>query len=228
MRAVDGFACTAALVSAVVACSVSLKSANAASFNCARATSEMERLVCGNAALGGRDEILARLYAAALNGGRRGSVEAEQRTWFRAAQACCSVACLAGAYDRRIAKLQRSQGEAAAGTDFFGEGTEGNHGTLNVVGPIHGFASVSLSSTYVGAGGIEAGDVYAAATDAFLDFRSGPAVATENGCRLTFRPLDADRWEVGQTGGCDLPGGTIYAGIYHRLPPPPKPAVQSR
>jgi len=39
----------------------------------------MERLVCGDAAPGARDEIMARLYAAALKAGKRDEVEVRQR-----------------------------------------------------------------------------------------------------------------------------------------------------
>jgi hypothetical protein len=98
---------------------------------------------------------------------------------------------------------------------------EGNYGTLNVVGPVHGFASVSLSSTYVGAGGAEAGDVYATGTDAFLDLRKGPATFVDGPCKLTYGRLGADRWKVTQAGACDLPGGTVFAGVYGRVPQSP-------
>jgi hypothetical protein len=178
----------------------------------------MEHFVCGDAALGARDEIMARLYAAALKAGKREVVEAGQRTWLRTAQACKTAGCLASAYDRRIVDLQRLEGAGAVGADFFSEEPEGNHGTLHVVGPVHGFASVSLSSTYVGAGGEEAGDVYTAATDAFLDLRKGPAAFADGPCRLTVERLDADRWKVTQAGTCELPGGTQYGGTYRRLP----------
>jgi hypothetical protein len=181
----------------------------------------MEHFVCGDLALGARDEILARLYAAALNAGKREAVEAGQRTWLRTARACDTVACLADAYDRRNAQLQRSEGGSAAGTDFFSEEPEGNHGTLNVVGPVHGFASVSLSSTYVGAGGAEAGDVYATGTDAFLDLRKGRATFADGPCKVTYERLDANRWKVTQADTCDLPGGTVFAGVYRRVPQSP-------
>jgi hypothetical protein len=81
----------------------------------------MERLVCGDAALGARDEIMARLYAAALKAGKREAVEARQRKWLRTAEICNASACLAEAYDRRNAELQRSEGGTTVGTDFFSE-----------------------------------------------------------------------------------------------------------
>jgi uncharacterized protein YecT (DUF1311 family) len=176
-------ACLAAL-----AASASLGSGvHAASFDCGKASSGMEHFVCGDPALGARDEIMARLYAAALKAGKREAIEAAQRTWLRTARACATVACLAEAYDGRIARLQRSEGGNAAGTDFFSDEPAGNYGTLNVVGPVHGFASVSLSSTYVGAGGEESGDVYATGTDAFLDLRKGPATFADGRCRGDLR-----------------------------------------
>jgi hypothetical protein len=207
-----------AILGALAASAGHGSAAHAASFDCAKAAPGMERFVCGDAALGARDEIMARLYAAVLKAGKREAVEAGQRTWLRAARACATVACLAAAYDGRIARLQRSEGGNAAGTDFFSDEPEGNHGTLNVVGPVHGFAGVSLSSTYVGACGEESGNVHATGTDAFLDLRKGPATSADGACRVTYERLDADRWKVTQAGTCDLPGGTAFAGIYRRLP----------
>ncbi|WP_267358604.1 MULTISPECIES: hypothetical protein [unclassified Methylobacterium] len=173
----------------------------------------MESLVCGDAALGARDEIMAKVYAAARRTEAGKSVEAKQRTWLATVQACKAVSCLAEAYDARIAELQRSEGGVMAATTFFTEKSAGNHGTLTVMGPVRGFASVSLMSNFVGVGGIEAGDVDTTATDAFLDLRNGPATIFSRRCRLTFERLDANRWKVAQAGRCDLAGGTVHAGI---------------
>ncbi|MEE7464815.1 hypothetical protein MFUR16E_28285 [Methylobacterium fujisawaense] len=218
MRAVTVIRVAAACIGASAALAIPGTGAEAASFDCAKAASGMERLVCGDAALGARDEILARLYAAALRAGKREAVETRQRSWLRKAHACQAGDCLATAYDARNAELQRSKGGATVGTDFFSEESNGSHGTLNVLGPIHGFASVSLSSTSVGSGGAETGDVYAAGTDAFLDLRNGPATFADGPCRLTFERLDADRWKVSRAGTCDLPGGTEFASTYGRVP----------
>jgi uncharacterized protein YecT (DUF1311 family) len=224
MRAIGGPGQAAAHIATLLASAILQSSAHAASFDCAGASTTMEQLVCGDAALDARDEMMTTLYAATLKANRREAVETRQRAWLRTAQACGTVACLGEAYNGRNAELQRSEGGAAAGTDYFSDEPEGNHGTLNVVGPLHGFASVSLTSTYVAAGGEASGDVYAAGTEAFLDLRNGRAVSARNGCRLTYERLDANRWNVGQDGTCDLPGGTTYAGIYHRLPTKPETA----
>ncbi|MCJ2079456.1 hypothetical protein MKK68_28140 [Methylobacterium sp. E-016] len=218
MRAMIVLGQRMACLVAIAASAISGSGADAASFDCAKASSAMEHLVCGDAALGARDEIIARLYASASKVGKREAAVAEQRAWLGKAQACRTVACLADAYDRRNAELQRSEGGNAAGVDFFTDERDGASSTLNVVGPLHGFASASLTSTYVGAGGAEAGNVYAVATDAFLDLRKGPAAFADGPCRLTVERLDADRWKVSQAGKCELPGGTEFAGIYHRLP----------
>lgn len=218
MRAVSVLRHSATYLGASAAFAIVAPAAYAASFDCAKASTGMERLVCGDAALGARDEIMARLYAAALKAGKRDGVEARQRKWLRTAQICNASVCLAEAYDRRNAELQRSEGGTIVGTDFFSEEPKGNHATLNVVGPVHGFASVSLSSTYIGAGGEEAGDVLAIGTDALLDLREGHATYSDGPCRLAFAPLNADRWEVTQSGTCELPGGTVFAGVYRRLP----------
>jgi len=60
--------------------------------------------------------------------------------------------------------------------------------------------------------------VFAIGTDALLDLREGPATFADGPCRPSFEPLNADRWEITQSGTCELPGGAVFAGVYRRLP----------
>ncbi len=199
------------LAVAALACG---SSAQAASFDCGAAASAMERLVCSDTALDARDAILAKVHAAARLNDADGRIARSQREWLTRAQACRTTGCLADAYDRRIAELLRSSNGNAAAAHFYTQTPAGLHGTLDVIGPVHGFAAVALSATFVGPGGVDAGDVNAASRDAVLDLREGSARTTENGCTLTFKPLGANRWTIAQSGTCDLPQGTAFAGLY--------------
>lgn len=82
--------------------------AAAASFDCAKASSRIEQLICSDARLGTLDEQLAAAYAKARSGApnRPDIVEAQKR-WLKNERAdCTDAACLATAYSRRIAALQ--------------------------------------------------------------------------------------------------------------------------
>ncbi|MCJ2033833.1 lysozyme inhibitor LprI family protein [Methylobacterium sp. J-068] len=206
--------CEAFAAAALVAATVVATPAPAASFDCAKAASRTERLICSNPALGARDEILSKLYGAALREEPSGPIKANQREWLVKADTCGTAACLGDAYDERIERLLRTKGGNGAATHFFTEEPKGNSGTLDVVGPIHGFAYVSLVSTYVGPGGVENGDVNTIGTGGFLDLRRGKAEFTDRGCIVSVHPEGRDAWQVDQRGTCDLPSGTVYAGTY--------------
>ncbi|MCJ2046016.1 hypothetical protein MKK58_15990 [Methylobacterium sp. J-078] len=199
---------------ALVAATFVATPAPAASFDCTKAASKMERLICSDSALGARDEIQSKLYVAALREDPPGPIKASQRGWLAKAGACGTAACLGDAYDERIESLLRTKGGNGAARHFFTEKIDGNSGALDVAGPIHGFAYVSLVSTYVGPGGAEKGDVNATGTGGFLDLRRGKAEITDRGCLVTVHPEGSDAWQVDQRGTCDLPSGTGYAGTY--------------
>lgn len=198
----------------VLAALAAPEAAPAASFACAQARTGTERLICADAALGARDEILARIYAAALRKDVDGRIRAAQRQWHGQAEACGSAACLAQAYDGRIGALLTTEGGREAATHAFSEVPEGNHGTLSAVGPVHGFAYVTLIATFVGPSGVGAGDIAVAEAEAFLDLRRGMAETPVRGCILGVRPYGSGGWTVTQRGRCDLPRGTVFAGRY--------------
>ncbi len=217
MRAVSVLRHSATYLGASAAFAIVAPAAYAASFDCAKASTGMERLVCGMPpSVPGRD------HGEAL----RGRPEGRQARWGRGAAAKV-------AEDRsdlqRLSLPGRGLRQAERRTTTVRGRDHRRHGLLQRGaqgqprdpqrrGPVHGFASVSLSSTYIGAGGEEAGDVFAIGTDALLDLREGRATFSDGPCRLAFAPLNADRWEVTQSGTCELPGGTVFAGVYRRLP----------
>ena len=96
----------------------------------------MERLICSDASLGARDEILSRLYVAAIREDPTGPIRASQREWLAKAGACGTVACLTDAYDGRIARLLNTKGGNGAATHVFTEEPQGNRGTLDWSAPI--------------------------------------------------------------------------------------------
>jgi uncharacterized protein len=85
-------------------------SANAASFDCARAASADEHAVCNIRALNDRDVKMATLYGLDIRlvpMGSRDAIKRDQAIWLNSRRACrADTACLTRAYDRRIAALQ--------------------------------------------------------------------------------------------------------------------------
>jgi uncharacterized protein len=78
--------------------------AQAASFDCAKASTSFERAICDSPGLSKQDEILARAYATALGGLSRAAsdaVKAGQRDWLRFVERACTddAEPLSGTYD---------------------------------------------------------------------------------------------------------------------------------
>jgi uncharacterized protein YecT (DUF1311 family) len=78
----------------VVALLMSIGSAAAASFNCAAATTPLERLICNTPSLSADDDQLAQVYTTALSAvseKSRDALRAGQRSWVRYLAAICPV-----------------------------------------------------------------------------------------------------------------------------------------
>lgn len=102
--------------------------AQAASFDCARASTEVEKAICANPELSRSDEVLARAYATALGGlsdEAKAAMQAGQREWLGFAALACTTdarpftmaltdeqqGCLNSVYRSRISDLAQSRME---------------------------------------------------------------------------------------------------------------------
>jgi uncharacterized protein len=100
--------------------------AEAASFDCARASTPVEEAICSNPELSRRDEVLAKAYATALGGlsdKAKARVQSGQRAWLDYAALVCTTdakpftegltdeqqACLGTVYRGRINDLEQSR-----------------------------------------------------------------------------------------------------------------------
>jgi uncharacterized protein len=90
--------------------------ARAASFDCAKAATPTEKLICGDPRLSQLDAQLALAYRRALAGAAEpDKVRAEQRTWLRTeCKACADAACLQTVYEQRLAALAATPGQPKA------------------------------------------------------------------------------------------------------------------
>lgn len=87
----------------------------AASFDCAKATTTVEKLICSEPELSALDEQLSKAYAGAREAaGSSQALIAEQRSWLAERNRCADAACIKMAYTARLAQLQPMGGEAVA------------------------------------------------------------------------------------------------------------------
>ena len=104
--------------------------AGAASFDCARAGTQVERLICAQPALSSLDDQLEKVYATARRGDRRPALLAEQRAWLlNVRDRCTDAACVRKAYVKRLAALRVDDGPckvAEAQLTGAWRGTDGN------------------------------------------------------------------------------------------------------
>jgi len=78
----------------------------AASFDCAKALSKVEHMICDNPGLSGLDDRLAALYKAALqNKAGAGDINNTQKQWLNERNTCGDVSCLDALYLRRLSDL---------------------------------------------------------------------------------------------------------------------------
>ena len=98
--------------------------AEAASFDCRKAASAVEKQVCADPGLSRLDDSLAREYKAALaRGDEPRALKAAQRAWLQESRnACKDAACLRSAYEARITGLRN-------GSAFFRDGSAAFAGT---------------------------------------------------------------------------------------------------
>ena len=104
-------------VIAAAACVAAASSAAAQSFDCARAQTRIEKMVCADRSIADLDEYLGRYYAAsrAEIPGAASCLQADQQQWLKTTRdACADGACLKSAYLNRLAELDPLQPGATA------------------------------------------------------------------------------------------------------------------
>lgn len=88
-------------------CLILLPSTRAASFDCAKATTKMEKLICSDAQLSQSDEELARAYSKAMKASADpAGIKMQQREWLSGVRKRCDdIPCFNAAYSARILQL---------------------------------------------------------------------------------------------------------------------------
>jgi uncharacterized protein YecT (DUF1311 family) len=92
-----------------VLCAVAFaQEAAGASFDCAKAKTEIETTICSDAELSKADDELARVYSETLKRAKaadRKQLQEEQRKWLKLRDVCASRLCLVSSYRRQTAAL---------------------------------------------------------------------------------------------------------------------------
>jgi len=104
----------------LVPCSVLMTPAQAATFDCNKASSFVEKAICSDSRLTSMDDQLGRLYKEALTESSNSeAVKTEQKAWLSSRNQCKDSDCIMKAYTDRISALSAMTAPAKAG-DFTG------------------------------------------------------------------------------------------------------------
>ena len=90
--------------------------AGAASFDCGKATTKVEKMICGDVELSKMDEELNGAYKTAQQNEKQAdSVRQAQKAWLKERNRCSDVACMKLAYERRLHVLTESLVTSSSG-----------------------------------------------------------------------------------------------------------------
>ncbi len=83
--------------------------ASATSFDCAKATTKVEKMICADPELSRLDDNLGKVYSAMLKAYYgMPSIKYKEREWLRKRDKCSDAACLKSRYQQRIATLKQA------------------------------------------------------------------------------------------------------------------------
>lgn len=95
-------------------------SAQAASFDCAKASTKVEHIICDNPEISKLDDELAASYKAALeNENLADTIRKSQKRWMKDRNGCSDAECVKGAYKTRLSSLLSKAEENSKNHDAF-------------------------------------------------------------------------------------------------------------
>lgn len=99
----------------------------AAGFDCGKASSSVEKMICANPSVSAQDDTLSRLYKWVLEeapAANKPNITAAQKSWIAQKRNTCTAAdCLSSAYDARIQELAAIKFSGGSAT-YIGEAAE--------------------------------------------------------------------------------------------------------
>jgi uncharacterized protein len=190
--------------------------ASAASFDCAKAKSPMEKLICSDAQLSTLDEQLNTAFKDAVTRSKaRPQLVQWQREWLKSYEVtqCKDARCLAKEFTARIALLQSVAPATAASAEWNGVYTDKDHADLSLVALQDGKVYVAGDAVWYGPnaanGQVNVGEIRGVAS-----LRNGLLAYDGGGCTATMA-LQRGGLVVQEESGC---GGmnVTFKGQYRR------------
>jgi uncharacterized protein len=198
---------------------------HAASFDCAQASTAVERTICAHPRLSRLDEELATAFTAMLgNVANPAALRERQREWLKERDACRDDACLERLYTRRVAGLrsgtQSIEATRAAALGVYDRRVDGkpdlHAATLTIAAGSGDRIHVSGESTWVGSA--ETGHVNVGTVDGMAALEGNHARYDADGCSFAVEFLPDALIVSGDNGAC---GGmnVTFEGDYARVRP---------
>lgn len=95
------------LATTLLACAVLAPFAQGASFDCGKAGTKVEHIICDDPEISKLDEELAIAYKAAVKDKTRGgAIKQAQKRWMRERNGCADAKCVKGTYEKRLSLLK--------------------------------------------------------------------------------------------------------------------------
>jgi uncharacterized protein len=194
-------------------CLALMPSARAATFDCDKASTFAEKVVCSDSRLSAMDHELGRLYKAALAGASNSAaLKTDQKAWLSSRDRCQDSDCIKKAYADRISALKGSSADTAGSVT----GTyKMKNGEVRVQQTANGRIKFSINATYQMNVGEVSGE--APLTGSAASYADG-----DNDCALSFKFASA-KLVVSQDGSCGMGLNVSASGTYNRVSTaPPK------
>lgn len=126
--------------------------AHAASFDCAKARSGAEKLICSDSTISALDDSLNEEYefvSERNSDEENASLRAQQKTWLATRNKCSDIACLRRSYEIRIKELacsDKNTGSAFGASKCFGLRLSDAESTLNPLDKLYSASVIRASS----------------------------------------------------------------------------------
>jgi uncharacterized protein len=203
---------------ATLMCLVLTPWAWAATFDCDKASTFVEKVICSDLRLTNLDDQLGRLYKDALAASSNsGALKAEQKAWLSSRNQCKDSDCIMKAYDDRISVLGAMSAPAKSGdvTGTYKMKDRGAAGVVLVQQTTNGRIKFYINATYRTNTGELSGEVP-------LSGDATNYVDKELDCTLSFNFMPGSL-VLNQNGSCGMGLNVSAAGTYKRVSStPPK------
>jgi uncharacterized protein len=166
--------------------------ASAPSFDCAKAASNTEKMICADPGLAAADRAMAKLYRGVPRSDRRTRADQNDFLHHKFYRTRCSdEACLVEVYEDRIGELFN-----AARVKRHDYSSAANHGILSILPVGGGWYAFSAQALWIGSSPGQVNTAEAAGVFKLVNGRAGRAPAGADDCGWKIRRLPNDRWRL--------------------------------